>query len=374
LKGDTFLKPLQELLARSAASHHNLCPRQVLGVRMGMLAGKTLGLDLPQEDKRLFAFVECDGCGMGGIAAATGCLVERRTMRVLDYGKLAATFVDTQTGRAIRITPKPECREIAEAAVDGSDRWHKQLEAYQVLPDEDLFAIQPVKLSVSLEAIISQASLRVCCEACGEEVTNEREVLMDGKVLCSPCAGNSYYKLEGSLAGQGSSRNPIPLITVIGKSKGGKMVLVEKLIRELTERGLKIAAVKRHFHEGFEIDHEGKDSWRYARAGSQQVVIAAPDKFATYRQLDQELSLDEIAAGISGVDLILVDGYMSSNKPSIEVVRSENGSELIGAPEQWIAIASEVALEAGVPVFELDDIQGISSFIQTYLKNIKVPQ
>jgi formylmethanofuran dehydrogenase subunit E len=370
------LKSLQELLARSAASHHNLCPRQVLGVRMGMLAGKTLNLDLPQTDKRLFAFVECDGCGMGGIAAATGCLVERRTMRVLDYGKLAATFVDTHTGRTIRISPKPECRETADqAALDGADRWHRQLAAYQVLPDEDLFIVEPVQLSVSLEAIISQPNLRVSCEECREEITNGREVLTGGKTLCRACAGDHYYRREGeSPAAPDSSPNPIPVITVIGKSKPGKMVLIENLIRELTGSGLRIGAVKRHFHEGFEIDHQGKDSWRYARAGSQQVVIAAPDKFATYRRLDQELSLDEITAEITGADLILVDGYLSENKPSIEVVRSAEGAELIGSPEQWIAIASEVDLEAGVPVFELDDIEGISSFIQTYLKNCKVRQ
>jgi formylmethanofuran dehydrogenase subunit E len=81
-----MMEKLTDLLERSAARHHQLCPRQVLGVRIGMLAGKIMGLELPQTDKRLFAFAECDGCGMGGMAVATGCFVERRTMRVLDYG------------------------------------------------------------------------------------------------------------------------------------------------------------------------------------------------------------------------------------------------------------------------------------------------
>jgi formylmethanofuran dehydrogenase subunit E len=369
------LKSLQELLARSAASHHNLCPRQVLGVRMGMLAGKTLGLDLPQSDKRLFAFVECDGCGMGGIAAATGCLVERRTMRILDYGKLAATFVDTHTGQAVRISPKPGCRQLAAQASTESDPWQQQLKAYQVLRDEDLFNAQPVELSVSLQAIISQPNLRVSCDACQEEITNQRQVLKEGKTLCRSCAGDSYYQPVGvSSQPVDCPGGSIPLITVIGKSKVGKLELVEKLIRELTCRGLRIAAVKRHFHEGFEIDHEGKDSWRYARAGSRQVIIAAPDKFATYINLERELSLDEIAAGISGVDLILVDGYMSSNKPSIEVVRTDNGLDLIGSPDQRIAIASEIYLESQEPVFKLDDIDGISGFILDYLNNRNVPR
>jgi formylmethanofuran dehydrogenase subunit E len=369
------LKSLQELLARSAASHHNLCPRQVLGVRMGMLAGKTLGLDLPQEDKRLFAFVECDGCGMGGIAAATGCLVERRTMRVLDYGKLAATFVDTHTRRAIRISPKPGCREAAaQASTEVDNSWQQQLEAYQTLPDEDLFVVQPVELTVSLEAIISQPNLRVCCDACQEEITNQREVILDGRTLCRPCASGSYYQPAGddSFQSMDCPSSPIPLITVIGRSKYGKQALVENLIRELTHQGLRIAAVKRHYHKGFEIDHEGKDSWRYAQAGSQQVVIAAPDKLATYKNLEQEVSLDEIAAGIRDADLILVDGYLSSNKPSIEVVLAENGTDLIGSREQVMAVASEVALEMEAPVFKLDDIHGISGFILAYLKTRQV--
>jgi formylmethanofuran dehydrogenase subunit E len=362
------LKTLQQLLELSAASHHNLCPRQVLGVRMGMLAGKKLGLDLPQKDKRLFAFVESDGCGMGGIAAATGCLVERRTMRVLDYGKLAATFVDTQTGKTIRIAPQPDCRGAAESSIqDDRDRWQKQLEAYQVLPDEVLFDVKTVHLTVSLEEIISQPNLRVSCASCGEEITNRRELIIRGRPLCCSCAGEGYYTDEEDISSAPYNySSPIPVITIIGKSKTGKMILVEKLIEELAGQGLKIAAVKRHFHHGFDIDYEGKDSWRYARAGSEQVVIAAPDKFATYRKLDQEMSLDEITSYISGVDLILVDGYLSSRQPSIEVVQA--GDEgLIGSREQRIAIASEVDMEADVPVFEFDDITRVSSFILEYI-------
>lgn len=162
---------------------------------------------------------------------------------------------------------------------------------------------------------------------------------------------------------------PIPMLTVIGKSGSGKTTLIENLIRELSNRGYRLATVKHHSHSGFEVDTPGKDSWRFAQAGSQQVVIAAPDKFATYRKLEQELSLDEIAAEIHDVDLILVEGYKRSNKPSIEVVRAANGLELIGAPEQHIAVASDLPLEVDVPCFHLDDIQGIARFIvESYLK------
>lgn len=164
---------------------------------MGMLAGKVLSLELPQTDKRLFAFVECDGCGMGGITVATGCRVERRTMRVLDYGKLAGTFVDTQTGRAVRIHPHPGCRAAAQQWLPASpDRWHAQLAAYQVLTDEQPLIVEPVQLTVSLEAIIGQPGVRINCAACVEEVMNGRQVVVEGYALCRTCAGESYFNSE----------------------------------------------------------------------------------------------------------------------------------------------------------------------------------
>ena len=166
-----------------------------------------------------------------------------------------------------------------------------------------------------------------------------------------------------------AANKPIPLITIIGKSDCGKTTLIEKLVRALSTRGYRLATVKHHAHAGFEIDKPGKDTWRFAQAGSHQVVIASPDKFATYRLLERELSLDEIAAEIRAADLILVEGYKRANQPSIEVVRAENGVELIGSPGQHIALASDLPLETGVPCFHLDDAAGIAAFIvERYLE------
>ena len=115
---------LEELLAASAAVHHHLCPRQVLGVRMAMLTGNLLGLDLPQTDKRLLTIVETDGCAVSGISVATGCRVGRRTLRVEDYGKVAATFVDTLTERAVRLAPQTNIRNLVAAyAPEADNRW-----------------------------------------------------------------------------------------------------------------------------------------------------------------------------------------------------------------------------------------------------------
>lgn len=190
-----IMQKLQEFLEASAQRHRDhLCPRQVLGVRMGMYAAELFALALPQTDKRLFTFVETDGCLIDGIAVATNCFVGSRTMRIIDYGKSAATFVDTLTQRAVRITPRREARSRAIAyAPNEPDRWHAQLAAYQIMPAEELLLAQDVQLTVSLSAIISQHGHRVICDECGEDIINEREVCRGNQVLCRACAGDAYY-------------------------------------------------------------------------------------------------------------------------------------------------------------------------------------
>jgi formylmethanofuran dehydrogenase subunit E len=187
---------LNSLLEQTAALHNHLCPRQVLGVRMGMHAADAFGLDLPQGDKRLFAFVETDGCFADGVSVATGCWLGRRTLRLVDYGKVASTFVDTHTGQAIRISPNPLARSHAcRYAPDAPDPWHAQLIAYQLMPTSELLSVQQVTLTLSMQAIISQPGLRATCACCGEEVMNEREVHVEGRLLCRRCAGQeSYYE------------------------------------------------------------------------------------------------------------------------------------------------------------------------------------
>jgi len=156
----------------------------------------------------------------------------------------------------------------------------------------------------------------------------------------------------------------VPLVTIIGKSGCGKTTLLEKLVIELKYRGYKLATVKHHSHRGFDIDQPGKDSWRFAEAGSDHVVIAAPDKIASYRKIEHELDLDEIAADILDVDLILVEGYKQAGKPALEVVRAANSRELIGSREQRFAVAADFLLDLGVPQFGLNDVHGITNLIE----------
>lgn len=185
---------LSAFLERTSHLHQHLCPRQVLGVRMGMLAADLLDLDLPQPDKRLYTFVETDGCFADGVSASTGCTLGHRTMRLMDYGKVAATFVDTETGNACRIFPHPASRHVAEQWVPQAEsKWNAMLLAYQEMPVEKLFCWTPVQLNIDLRALISRPGIRVNCAVCGEEILNEREILRDGQPLCRSCSGDAYY-------------------------------------------------------------------------------------------------------------------------------------------------------------------------------------
>ncbi len=156
----------------------------------------------------------------------------------------------------------------------------------------------------------------------------------------------------------------IPVITVIAKSGSGKTTILEQLIAAIKARGYKLATIKHHSHSGFDIDKPGKDSWRFARAGSDHVIIAAPDKIASYRTLERELTLDEILDTIQGVDLILVEGFKRAGKPTIEIIRAEIGTELIAEDELLVAVVSDTPLELNVPQFAHKDIQALADFVE----------
>jgi formylmethanofuran dehydrogenase subunit E len=188
---------MKEMLEQVAAMHKHLCPRQVLGVRMGLYAAELLGFEAPQKDKRMLTFVESDGCFADGVAVATGCTLGHRTMRLVDYGKVAATVVDTKTGRAIRLAPEADVRKrAAEVTPHAPNRWTGQLEGYQKIVSEELISVVDVQLNLDVQAIVGKPGLRVNCALCGEEILNQREVARDGQTLCISCGGDSYWKAK----------------------------------------------------------------------------------------------------------------------------------------------------------------------------------
>jgi molybdopterin-guanine dinucleotide biosynthesis protein B len=155
----------------------------------------------------------------------------------------------------------------------------------------------------------------------------------------------------------------IPVVCVVGESGTGKTTFLEKLIVELKRRGYRVGTIKHNIH-GFEMDKPDKDSWRHAQAGSDVVVIASPCKLALIERLEQELTLDEVAARITGVDLILTEGYKHSDKPKIEIVRQGSGNELLSNHDELVALVTDQPFELDVPQFAPDDAAGIASLLE----------
>lgn len=185
---------LEDILRESSARHKHLCPRQVLGARMGLYAAALLGLELPRADRHLLTTTETDGCTVDGLIAATGCRVGNRSLRILDLGKVAATFTDTCAGTSIRLASSPWSRHLAgDYAPQARNRWEAMLLGYKLMPAADLFVVQSVQLDMTLGQIISRPGRKAICEICGEEIINGRERLKDGMILCRACSGEGYY-------------------------------------------------------------------------------------------------------------------------------------------------------------------------------------
>lgn len=190
------MRPFEELLADAAAMHRGcICPGQVLGVRMAMLGCRLLGIDNPIQDKHLIVYVEIDRCMADAIAAVTGCRLGKRTLKHMDYGKCACTFVHTRTGSAVRISAREDCRDRVWSYVPSSlDKKSAQREAYKIMPDGELFVAQEVIITIPEHDQPGRPVSRVKCGICGEGVNDRREVQLNGLVLCRACANGRYYK------------------------------------------------------------------------------------------------------------------------------------------------------------------------------------
>jgi formylmethanofuran dehydrogenase subunit E len=191
------MKSLDEYLTDAERAHGHLCAGQVLGVRMAMLGLARLGIEDPQgrDRKRLVTFVEIDRCATDAVAVVTGCRLGKRALKFRDWGKVAATFVDTAGGKAVRVAAKESSKVLAcSMHPELADKNRQQMLAYREMPDDDLFDLQWVKVDLPPEEFPGYKGERVVCEKCGEGISFRREVRRDGKVLCRACAGESYYQ------------------------------------------------------------------------------------------------------------------------------------------------------------------------------------
>ncbi len=190
------MKSFDELLASSAKAHGHLCPGQVVGVRMAMLGCRLIDIADPHKEiKKLIVYVEMDRCTADSVAHVTGVRLGRRSLKHKDYGIMAATFLNVETGKAIRIISTEEARDLTAVYAPGvSPKSKQQLTAYKKMPDSVLFKVQEVDVRISEFDLPGPTRQKVACMQCGQIVRDHREVYQNNKVLCQICAGNTYFQ------------------------------------------------------------------------------------------------------------------------------------------------------------------------------------
>lgn len=191
------MKTFEEYLKDAEIAHGHLCAGQVLGVRMAMLGLRKLGLEDPEgaDRKRIVTFVEIDRCATDAVMVVTGCRLGKRALKFRDWGKVAATFVDVETGKAVRICARESSKALARSLhPEITDKNQQQMLAYREISDDQLFQAQAVHVELPPEEFPGYKGERVVCDVCGEGINFRREVRRGGKALCRACAGERYYE------------------------------------------------------------------------------------------------------------------------------------------------------------------------------------
>lgn len=191
------MKTLAEYEQLAALAHGHLCAGQILGIRLALHGLRLLGIEDPTgaDRKRLVTYVEIDRCATDAIGVVTGCRLGKRALKFLDFGKMAATFCDLRDHRAVRVAAKESSKQRArELYPEIEDKNRQQMHAYREMPDDDLFGIQWVRVTIGPEEMPGYKGPRVHCAECGEGIAFAREVIVDGRNLCKACAGARYYE------------------------------------------------------------------------------------------------------------------------------------------------------------------------------------
>ena len=190
------METIEELLTRAEENHGHMCAGQVLGVRMALLGCRSIGIEDPRgaDKKNILVFVEIDRCAADAINTVTGCRLGKRTLKYYDYGKLAATFLNTKTAEAIRVVALDSSREAADRCFSEiENKYQRQLQAYKSLSDEELFKVERVTVRVPEQDQPGRPVSRVFCDECGEGINDRREVIREERTLCRACAGDAYF-------------------------------------------------------------------------------------------------------------------------------------------------------------------------------------
>lgn len=188
----------EKLLEISTKIHGHICAGQVIGVRMSMLALKLIEINDPKgsDRKKLYVIVEIDRCATDAIQSVAGCSLGKRSMKWYDHGIMAATFVNLQTKQAVRITAREESRKLSEKYHDqNADKYTRQLHAYKIMPEAELFKIENVKVDIPKQDLPGRPLKRIQCSKCGDWVQDCREIKLGGKVYCAGCKNGKYYQI-----------------------------------------------------------------------------------------------------------------------------------------------------------------------------------
>ena len=190
---------LERMLEKTAAFHGHLCPGTVIGTRMALAGLREIGITDPKgsQQKDFVVFVETDRCPIDAISVVTGARISRRNLRFLDWGKVAATFVNLKSGKAVRILCPDSARDLVDNYASGEypDDKHgrdaREVDVYKIMPEKGLFVISSVKID---NLKFGKEKFKVQCEKCGEMVNDRKEMIVDGKVMCQSCGeGEGYY-------------------------------------------------------------------------------------------------------------------------------------------------------------------------------------
>ena len=191
------MRLFDDLLEGSAKAHGHLCPGQIVGVRMAMLGCRLIGLDDPthgSQIKKLIVFVEMDRCTADAVAFVTGVKLGRRSLKFMDYGIMAATFVNLETNKAFRVLSTEESRTLANVyAPEEFEKSDRQMLAYKRMPDSVLFRVQRVRIDIADCDLPGPSRLKTVCSQCGQVIRDGREVMVQGRLLCKPCTKECYF-------------------------------------------------------------------------------------------------------------------------------------------------------------------------------------
>jgi len=196
MSGRKNMESFDVLLEISTKIHGHICAGQVIGVRMSMIGLEAIGIQDPKgmDRKKLYVLVEIDRCATDAIQSVTGCSLGKRSMRWIDYGIMAAIFVNLDTGKAVRIVAREESRELSKKyCPEIENKYARQLDAYRVMPQEELFTVEEVTVIIPEQDMPGRPLKRIQCESCGDWVQDCRDVEQNGKLLCRGCAYGKYY-------------------------------------------------------------------------------------------------------------------------------------------------------------------------------------